>query len=403
VPRNLRVLHVIPSISPERGGPSEAVRTILKALARRGVKVDVAATDDDGDTRRLQVPHDRFVDLDGQRVRYFPRQVLKYSASYPLARWLARSIQDYDLVHTHGLFTFAPIAAAWHARRAGVPCIMAPHGVLDSWGIKNRSSLVKAASIRLVEGPLLRAAAAVHFMSELEASRATELGLAMRPVVLPLGFQFNTATDEDPQPIDDLVADGKHIILYLSRIHPVKRVDVLLRAFAGMPGRDSAVLAIAGDGDPSLVASLKRLSSDLGLDAQVRWLGFAAGGRKRWLFSRAALFVLPSASENFGVAIVEAMHAGLPVVVTRGAGLAELVGATRAGLITDQSEEGLRSALAQLLADERLRRTMGRAGCHAVEQHLSLDAFGARLESLYRSVLAADPACTPAPSPGMQP
>jgi len=379
------VLHVIASISPERGGPSWAVRTILKALARRGVVADVATTDDDGNTRRLQVPYDEFVALDEQRARFFPRGGLQYSMSYPLARWLRRNVRDYDIVHTHGLFNFPPVAAAWHAKHAGVPYIMALHGVLDTWGIRNKSATVKALSIRLVEGPLLRDAAAAHFMSELEASRAAQLGLPMRPVVLPLGFEFDTAQDEQA-PSADFASGDRPLILYMARIHPVKQVDVLLRAFASIP-RDSPLLAIAGDGDPALVASLKRLASDLGLDARVRWLGFVEGARKRWLLSHASAFVLPSASENFGVAILEAMHAAVPVVVTRGAGLAGMVSAARAGLVTDGSVEGLCSALTQLLDDASLRCAMGEAGQRTAQQQFSLDVFGARLENFYRAVL----------------
>jgi glycosyltransferase involved in cell wall biosynthesis len=394
----LTVLHVIPSISPERGGPTGAVRTMMKALARRNIQVDVATTDDDGDTRRLAVPHGRFVSLDEQRVCYFPRQVLKYSLSYPLARWLSRNVRGYDLVHTHGLFTFPPLAAAWYARKARVPYVMAPHGVLDSWGIKNRSPAVKNTSIRLVEGPLLRAASAIQFMSDLEADRAAQLALGFRPAVLPLGFDFEAASEEPSRPIGPLAQSGKPVILFLSRIHPVKRLDVLLHAFASLPERESLLLAIAGDGEPALVASLKQLATTLGIDANVRWLGFVAGGVKNWLLSRATVFVLPSASENFGVAIVEAMHAGVPVVVTRGAGLARLVNETRSGVVIDDSVESMRGAIARLLADEGLRHEMGQAGRRAVDQHLSLDAFGARLESLYRSVLASNRDCEAAVS-----
>jgi glycosyltransferase involved in cell wall biosynthesis len=390
----LRILHVIASISMAHGGPSGAVRTMASALARRGIRVDVATTDDDGRGRNRRVPHGDFVELEGQRVRYFPRQTRRYCTSYSLVRWLRRGVRDYDIVQTHGLFTLPPIAAAWSAREASVPYIMAPHGVLDTWGMGNKSALIKSTSLRFVEGPLLNAAAAVHFMSELERVRAAQLALPIRSVVLPLGFDFSSPSDTEPAPVDDLRADGKQVILYLSRIHPVKRVDVLLRAFAGLP-RDSTVLAIAGDGEPALMADLKRLANELGVESSVRWLGFAAGRRKSWLYARANVFVLPSASENFGVAIVEAMHAGLPVVVTQGAGLASLVQGAGAGLVSDQSVEGLQSALRQLLADERLRQTMGRAGRQVVARELSLDAFGARMETFYRSVVAGTPISQP--------
>lgn len=400
----LRVLHVLASISSVRGGPSVAVRNIMKALRRRGVDVDVITTDDDGDSRRLSVVHDEFVEVDGQRVRYFPRQTVKYAASFPLLRWLRRNVRDYDVVHTHGLFSFAPLAAAWHARASGVPYVMRPAGVLDTWGMKNKSRIIKAASLRVVEGPLLKSAAAVHFMTPLEQARAAELSLSIRGVVLPLGFELNGPTEQVPGSMDGPDIGGKRAILYLARIHPVKGVDVLLRAFARMPERDSTVLLIAGDGDPQLISSLRRLAQDLGVEEHVHWLGFVAGARKRWLWSLATLFTLPSASENFGVAVVEAMNAGLPVVVTRGCGLADFVARARAGLVTDGSVAGLGAALSQMLADEPLRRAMGAAGREAVGRELSLDTFGTRLESLYRNILVDRTAHrAAAASPGLRP
>jgi glycosyltransferase involved in cell wall biosynthesis len=381
----LRVLHAIASLSPLRGGPTMGMRITLEALRRRGVQVDVVTTDDDGPGRR-RVPLDGFTALDGQRVRYFPRQSRRYSASWPLLHWLVRHVRDYDLVHTHALFSFVPVVAAWQARAARVPYLMAPHGVLDSWGMENKSAHIKRASIGLLEGRLLQQAAAVHFMSDLERRRALQLGLTLRPLVLPLGFDFSTEAPAQGV-ADELCADGRQVILYLSRIHEIKRVDHLLRAYAALPQRASCLLAIAGTGEPALLATLQRLAQQLGIAAQVRWLGFAAGARKSGLLSCASVFVLPSASENFGVALIEAMHAALPVICTHGAGLAEFVERAGAGVVIDDTVASLQAALTQLLADAPLRARMGAGGRRAVAQELSIDAYGSRLESFYRSVL----------------
>jgi len=394
MPAGLRVLHAIPSISPLRGGPSVGVRNITEALRRRGIEVDVLTTDDDGPEQRLDVAAGTVERLNGQRVRYFPRQTARYGLSLPMLGWLGRHVHDYDLVHTHGMFSFVPLAAAWHARAAGVPYIMRPAGVLDSWGMKNKSAIVKRSSVRFLEGPLLRAAAAVHFMTDLERERAAHLGIGLRPVVVPLGFDF-PATPAQSVP-DELQAGDKPVILYLSRLHPVKRVDLLLRAYASLPQREDVVLAIAGDGEASFVASLKALAGELGIGGAVRWLGFASGARKQHLLSAATVFVLPSASENFGIAVIEAMNAGTPVIVTEAAGIAQLVRTTGAGLVTDGSLDSLQAALARLLADAELRAVLGRAGRLAVERELSLDVFGARLESLYRSLLDPMSVRTPA-------
>jgi glycosyltransferase involved in cell wall biosynthesis len=177
------------------------------------------------------------------------------------------------------------------------------------------------------------------------------------------------------------------VVLYLSRLHPVKRVDLLLRACAALPQRADVVLAIAGEGERGFVDSLKALAKELGIGGSVRWLGFAAGARKRRLLRAATVFALPSASENFGVAVIEAMSAGAPVIVTDAVGIAQLVRTAGAGLVTDGSLAGLTAALERLLADAGLRRAMSEAGRMAVERELSLDAFGARLESVYRSVV----------------
>jgi glycosyltransferase involved in cell wall biosynthesis len=190
------------------------------------------------------------------------------------------------------------------------------------------------------------------------------------------------------------------MVLFLARIHPVKCVDVLLRAYAGLEERES-ILVIAGGGDPFLVASLQRLANELGLGERVRWLGFVAGANKRWLLSRASLLALPSASENYGIAAVEAMHSGLPVIVTSGCGLADFVNRNGAGIVTDGSVVALRSALKALLADGELCSSMGQAGRRGVRRELSIDAFGEHLEWSYRMLLERGPSPLAATSPAL--
>jgi glycosyltransferase involved in cell wall biosynthesis len=254
--------------------------------------------------------------------------------------------------------------------------------------MRNKSRAVKALSVRLVEGPLLQAAAAVHFTTPLEQARAAELALPIRPFVLPTGVEIETSPERGPEPADAPVLGDSGVILYLARIHPIKRVDALLQAYASLERRQSTSLVIAGDGDAALLARLKQMAADLGLGKEVHWVGFVHGALKRWLLARASLFVLPSDSENYGIAVVEAMNAGLPVIVTRGCGLADFVQQHGAGTVTDGTVAGLRAALAGLLANAEQRQAMGAAGSEAARRELSLDAFGARLESLYRSVVA---------------
>ena len=114
----MRVLHVIPSLSPLRGGPSVAVRTLCQSLADDGLEVHIATTDDDG-PGRSSVPHATPRREGAVTCWYFPRQTRFYTASWPLARWLWRNMAAYDLVHAHALFSFAPLAARSEMLPAG--------------------------------------------------------------------------------------------------------------------------------------------------------------------------------------------------------------------------------------------------------------------------------------------
>ncbi|PYT06915.1 MAG: hypothetical protein DMF60_08220 [Acidobacteria bacterium] len=122
----MKVLHVIPSLSPQDGGPSFAMPLIARGLDIYGVQVDVATTEGSRERRTNQ---------NGVNVLYFRRQSEFYKVSLPLSRWLSEHIRDYDLVHIHGLFSYSSYTAATLAAKKGVPYIIRPLGVLNRWGI----------------------------------------------------------------------------------------------------------------------------------------------------------------------------------------------------------------------------------------------------------------------------
>jgi len=128
----------------------------------------------------------------------------------------------------------------------------------------------------------------------------------------------------------------------------------------------------------------------LALGAQVRWLGFVHKEHKAGILANATLLVLPSASENFGVAVVEAMAAGIPVVVSDGVGIADIVAESGAGVVFDGTVEQLATSIGRLLADADVCRSMGKAGRRLVAEKLSLEAMGRNLADLYASVATTD-------------
>lgn len=389
-PTHLRVLHVIPSVSHSSGGPSKAIGQMERVLAESGVEVVTATTDDDGPHGRLDVSTGTAIACNGATRFYFPRQTGPYKASLPMLRWLRREVPGFDLVHVHALFSFAPVAAAWIARSSGVPYIIRPLGVLNRYGMVERRSRLKALSVGLLEGGLLRAAAAVHFTAEQERVEAETLGVPMRARVVALGIEpMPTAT------ADMFLAAypglGDRRLLYLSRVDQKKNLETLLRAVAisrrSIPGLS---LILCGDGDRAYLASLKALSAELGLQDCVVWAGHVEGAMKASAFAAAELFVLPSFSENFGIAAVEALSAGLPCILGEGVAVAGKVQQAGAGIAVAPTAAAVASAITAMLGDPASLAQAGERARTLAAREYSLAAMGRGLLDMYAGACATN-------------
>lgn len=388
--RPLRVLHVIPGIASRYGGPSTAVAAMCSALARRpGVRPELATTDADGPGERLAP--DRLPA--GLTVHLFPRtcsERWKFSAG--LWRWLYSHAGDYDVLHVHSLWSFASAAAGYAARRAGVPYVVRPAGMLSSYtwrrgGLKNRVYW------RVVERRTVMKAAAVHATSREEADDVRAIRPRLPPHVIPNGVEAAAfTTPVQPEVLRARcgpAAGNRPILLYLSRLHPKKGItDLLLPALAGL--RADCFLAIAGGADPHLPgheAEVRTAIERLGLSGRVALLGDVTHEARWALFDGAAGFVLPSHSENFGIVVAEAMARGCPVVITEAVNASEHVTACGAGWVVTPTPEGVAGGLSACLSDPGLARAAGQRGRAYARTHLDWDVIAARIERMYRDCL----------------
>jgi glycosyltransferase involved in cell wall biosynthesis len=384
----MKVLHVIPSVGPLRGGPSVMLRTMSCGLAQAGVAVDIATTDDNG-AGRLDVSHAKPVVEDGVTYWYFPRQTKFYTFSWPLTCWLAQHVKDYDVVHVHALFSYAAIPAALYAKRYNVPYIVRPLGVLNRWGVENRRRYLKKLSFTLIEKHILNNAAAIHYTSEQERLEAAELGVKDRAVIianavdvpLDIGITRGRFRSLLPQ-----LGDSR-MILFLSRIDRKKGLDILLAAFAKIHKQEPRVmLVIAGNGEAAFIGHLRQQATRLGIGSEIIWPGFLSGDDKRAALADADIFILPSYSENFGVSVVEAMAAGVPVIVSDQVAIHQEIAAGRAGIVVPCAVADLAAALDRFIVDEKLRSTMGKNGRLLARTKYSVEAVRDDLLTLYRDV-----------------
>jgi len=382
----LKVLHIIPSVGPLRGGPSIVARTIAEGLVNPNLSVDVATTDDNG-TEQLAVPLGQPVVENGVTYWYFRRQISFYTVSWQLSRWLAAHIGDYDLIHIHALFSFAATAGAFWASRRGVPYLVRPLGVLNKWGIRNRRPFLKRLSLSLIERRILANAAAAHFTSELERCEAELVAPGIRSVVIPNAVP--TLTVDQRQKTEAFLSHypelaGKRIVLFLSRVDPIKGLDLLLDGFAKIQAtHPDAALVVAGNGDQGFVAQLREQVHRLGIQRDVIWAGFLEGEKKRAAFAAADVFVLPSYSENFGVAAVEAMACGLPVIISDQVGIHHEVAGAKAGLVVQCNSNEVSDALERVLSDCEARLQISRNAV-LLAKKFSPEVVSEELIKLYR-------------------
>ena len=396
----MNVLHVIPTYVPawRYGGPMRSVHGLARAQAQAGDRVSVFTTNLDG-PGVLDVPVAEPVRRDGVEVWYFPVTWPRRLARSPaMARTLHGSISGFDVVHLHSVFLWPTLAVARACHRVGVPYVLSPRGMLVRDLIAGRGRLRKMLWLALFERRTVREAAAVVVSSELEAREleALDLGAAYVQVV-PNGLVVDEPASDDSAAaaLPSLPADGRPLVLYLGRLSWKKGVDVAIRALAALPGHPDARLAIAGNDDEDLRPRLAALASELGVAERVSFLGEVRGAAKQALLATARVLVMTSISENFGMSALEAMAAGVPVVLSDGVGLAADVDDAGAGLVCERTPEAVAAALSRLLAQPELGRAMGERGRRLVADRFSWPAIAASTRAVYECAIAAARATSP--------
>ncbi|MEA5415190.1 glycosyltransferase [Synechococcus sp. BA-132 BA5] len=388
----MRVLHVIPSISPLRGGPSRAVLDMVAALRLQDVDAAILTTNDHGPGLHPDLVTGHWQWHQGVPVLAFPRwsppvaALREFAFSPALSLWLARHLKQYELLHIHALFSYPSTSAMAQARWAGVPYILRSIGQLSPWSLA-QSRGRKRLLLRLIERRNLEQAAALHFTTAAERDEAAVLGLAPPNLVLPLGVRC-----PDPLSQSASAPNGSAPVrfLFLSRLHPKKQLENLLDALALLQRQRPEArweLAIAGEGEPRYVAGLQERTRGLGIEARCGWLGFLEGEAKWQALKAADWYVLPSAAENFGIAAVEALAAGTPVILSPEVAVAANVARAGAGLVSASDPEALALALGTAL--ERPSLSMRASALTLVATDFSWSTIALQLRDAYRQVLTS--------------
>ncbi|MBD2358428.1 glycosyltransferase [Tolypothrix sp. FACHB-123] len=388
----MKVLHVIPSVSPVRGGPSEVALNLVKMLRTIGVDAEIATTNDNGPDDILDVPLNQKVEYKGVPVWFMPRfspPIKEFLFSADFSNWLWQHIRDYDILDNHYLFSYASTCAGAIARLQGVPYTVRTMGQLAPWAL-TQSRLKKRLYSLLIEKHNLNQAAAIHCTSVGEVEDVRNFGIQTPTINLPLGVPIPPTLTEAKQKLHHIygIPMETPIILFLSRLHEKKRPDLLLHALSKLKAQNYDFhLILAGSGEANYVNYLINLVSSLGLTTQTSLPGFVVGEDKNLLLQGSDMFALPSFSENFGIAVAEAMAVGLPVIITPEVQIAPEITASSAGMIIEGEVDTLAAAIAQLLTYPKLREQLGTNGKSLVSNRYSWSAVAQNLTSSYSAII----------------
>jgi len=374
----VKILHITPNTSRAYGGPTYSLAAYSIAALSAGASVTIAsprAPIADWEWMSALVPNAELLSFPSYGRGAF-------LAAPALQAWLRRSGSAFDAIHVHGLLNPVSSLASRACVRKGWPLVIRPFGTLSQFTFAHRRGLLKRFYMAAIESSNLQSASVIHFTTDAEkdASAWHAIDWGDRACIVP------------PPWIGAVESSSAHsressTVLFLSRLHPVKNVELLIEAWPIVHQQAPAArLVIAGKGESRYMQMLQSRASALG--PSISFAGHVNDAAKEELLANAAIFVLPSFHENFGIAVLEALAAGLPAVITPEVQLSEFVNAHSLGIIAPAEAPDFAEAIVRALTDNALRQRCRADGPALVAQYFSPSAIGNELLGMYRLAIA---------------
>jgi len=367
----LKILQLVHTLDPSVGGVAASVLALSRGLARRGHKLDIVVLDDSASPWLADI---------ALPIHALGSGLTSYRYSRTLWPWLRQHGGDYDRVIVNGIWQYLSFAAWLRYAGSSIPYYVFPHGMLDPWFKETfpLKHLKKWLYWPWAEYRVLRNAAAVIFTSEEERSQARKSFwlYRCREKVSPLGVEAppisSNAKSEFLSRYPQL--QNTRIFLFLGRLHPKKGCDMLLEAFAQMRSNDSISLILAGPDQVGWESDLRRQVTRLNLTNRIVFTGMLEGPMKQGAFANAEAFVLPSHQENFGISVVEALAARVPVLISNRVNIWREIEADRAGYVESDDLAGTTRLLQRWIGTAPAEREMVRENARrCFEQRFEID------------------------------
>ena len=365
----MKINHIVSSLDISMGGPSKSVSDLAFGLSKLGENVTITSTY--SENPYFNVESNSKIELN----------LIKHTSFKTKLEEIIKK-EKYDILHGHGIWQMPVHHMAKFSRKNHIPYIITPRGMLEPWSL-NAKKWKKRVGMLLYQRKDLEFAECLHATAQKEAENFRSLGFKNPIAVIPNGIDLN----------DFPISEGKNketkTILFLSRIHKKKGIEMLIEAWSRLQNsiKSGWKIEIAGNGEPKYINRLQNLITKHGLNKEIEIIGPQFGEKKIEAYQRADLFVLPTYSENFGIVIAEALACGIPVITTKGAPWKDLL-KYNAGWWIDIGTRSLEDTLTQALKlSNKELKVKGINGRLLVKEKYSIESVATQMNVLYEWIL----------------
>jgi len=359
----MKILHVVPSYKPAYvyGGTIESIARLCEGLANAGHYVKVFTTTANGKEELALEPNSEHI-IDGVHVVYF-RRIFKdpFYISPALSKQLKQDCKNYDVVHIHSWWNMIVIRAAFICKKEKIKYIISPHGMMSDYILQHSKRIFKWLG-HFVIGKSLLQTSLYHATSNAESAECNNFIPEWNGFMIPNIVTLPSINISKPQ-------HTHFTIIFLSRIHPKKGIEILMEAISLI--HDKPILQIAGSGEEKYIQKLKQKANDLGIAKHVEWLGWQDRDEKFSTLMKADLFALTSYNENFGNVVIEALHSGVPVLVSENTGLSDFVGTQNLGWVCLPTVTDIKSKLEEAIHNKSKREEISKSAPLKIHDYFS--------------------------------
>ena len=390
----MKILNICPSYHPafKYGGPIQSTYLLNKTLARKGISVSVLTTNA-GLEGREDIPINKWVNLEGVNVKYIKYcgyEHYNFSLSYLFQT--IKEVRKFDIIYIPAIWNFPVLIGSIASILSQKPFIISPRGSLYEETFKIKSKNKKIFYYYLFAKHYIVKATAIHFTAAPEKEEFfSYFKLNNKSFIIPNGIdlsKFKNLPDKGSFISKYPMLKGKKYILFLGRITPKKGLDILVKAFKSLSQEyEDLHLIIAGPNNEGYEEKIKVLLKELKVIEKVLFVGMLTGKEKISAFVDSEIFILPSYSENFGMAVIEAMACGVPVIISNKVGIYKEIDENKAGIVVDVTPESLYNGIKSLLSDEGLKKETAMRGKRFVENYYNINRVADMMIKAYEEIL----------------